>query len=1145
MSAHARSLLSHLHRLAAPSAAGTTLLARWSEQRDQQAFASLMARHGPMVLGVCRRLLGDVHEAEDVFQAVFLVLARRASRVRQPEALAGFLHTIAVRLARKARAEKQRRQRVETSSVVPEPVDPRPHPLDVLSGRELLAVLDEEIARLPERYRLPLVLCLLQGRTVEEAARQLDWSNGSLRGRLTRGRDRLRRRLVRRGLDLSVGAVALLSPIAVPEKLLADSLCHLNGSVPAAISALASGILPALKLRIIGLALVLLTAVGLGTVLSFLPFPIAEKAAPSTPAAPPAQAKDEPRRDRYGDPLPPGAIARLGTQRWRASGDVETLAFTPDGQTVLAVSPAGNPLADSPPPNGLCLFDVVSGKRIRYIRPPSTFFGRVALSADGKRLAAACMFWPDDDRRKDVVQILELPSGRKLREFDVKLYSDSLPWLGWSADGHLLAANLGKGEMLLHDLDTGRERRFPAKDLPGLDRDWVCNCVVGKNILAASDEKAAIHVWDLADGEKRYVLKSGGSVVRNLALSANGRWLASLAQDPAGSYCVRLWDTATGEAVHRIASEQKSMDGVIFSPDGKTLATVGWYEVCFWDVATGRTLGRAKGEGRHFGPAVAFSPDGKTLAGSERYSPAIYLWDVPSGTMKPQAQGHTNRPHPPSFSPDGKRVATSSGTIFIWDPETGEPRLRVHRSGGDPIRELGYCAFSADGRTLYSLFENQLIFFDAVSGRELHALKMEDSHQPKPPPLGLSLHLSDDRARLIAVSLLETRNHELLVSGWDTTTRKQLFRYRHPWIDFGYAFSADGRMLALSSHRTPKGHASGPMRLQDAETGELLLSFPALEGQTWPLAFSPDGRLLASINFNWERKDKKGDPAGATGRALHLWEMMTATEVLALPLEVPDQDRTAFSPDGRVLALTAPGGDLLLWDLRRGKKLRRFKGFDAQITSLGFSPDGRRLVSGLSDSTLLVWDVGTPPTAPVEKLGADGIAKAWIELGGVDARRAFRARGKLASAPEEAIALLKKQLHPEKAPDPKCLRRLLADLESEHFDTREKAQKDLEDLGDLAESALRQTLTNKPTLEVRRRVQALLERLRGPVTRPELLQSLRAVAVLEDIGTSEARRLLTELSKGAPEARLTREARESLRRLDLRNISAHNTQGGK
>ena len=110
-------------------------------------------------------------------------------------------------------------------------------------------------------------------------------------------------------------------------------------------------------------------------------------------------------------------------------------------------------------------------------------------------------------------------------------------------------------------------------------------------------------------------------------------------------------------------------------------------------------------------------------------------------------------------------------------------------------------------------------------------------------------------------------------------------------------------------------------------------------------------------------------------------------------------------------------------------------------------------------------------------------------------------------------------------------------MDSEQFSARGKAQNELANLGELAEPALRQTLANKPSLEVTRRVQALLERLRGPVTRPDLLQSLRAVAVLEDIGTPAARRVLEQLAKGAPEARLTREAKESLRCLDSRRSS--------
>lgn len=160
MSANTRTLLSYLRRIAAPAASDAVLLARWIEHHNEDAFAALMARHGPMVLGICRRLLGDGPDAEDVFQAVFVVLSRQASRLRQPEALAGFLHTVAVRLARKVRKSK-RRQRMRTNADMPEPIDPRPHSLDALSGRELLALIDEEMARLPEVYRLPLLLCLL------------------------------------------------------------------------------------------------------------------------------------------------------------------------------------------------------------------------------------------------------------------------------------------------------------------------------------------------------------------------------------------------------------------------------------------------------------------------------------------------------------------------------------------------------------------------------------------------------------------------------------------------------------------------------------------------------------------------------------------------------------------------------------------------------------------------------------------------------------------------------------------------------------------------------------------------------------------------------------------------------------------------
>jgi WD40 repeat protein len=213
---------------------------------------------------------------------------------------------------------------------------------------------------------------------------------------------------------------------------------------------------------------------------------------------------------------------------------------------------------------------------------------------------------------------------------------------------------------------------------------------------------------------------------------------------------------------------------------------------------------------------------------------------------------------------------------------------------------------------------------------------------------------------------------------------------------------------------------------------------------------------LISYNANWQTP-------GKPECSLRFWEVLTATELLTLPATYGN-DRAAFSPDGDLLAWSAPSTEIRLWDLRRGKELRRFKSFNAQVTSLAFSPDGRRLVSGLGDSTLLVWDVAAVrskdrPTV----LDAKGLQQAWDDLA-TDARKAFTARWTLAAAPDQAVFLLREHLKPALAADPQRLRRLLADLDSEQFAVREKARRELAALGELAEPALRQALADKPSL---------------------------------------------------------------------------------
>jgi RNA polymerase sigma factor (sigma-70 family) len=197
-----------------PGESDQELLDRFVHQHDEAAFVALLERHGPMVLGVCRRALQDEHLAEDVFQATFLVLARSAGSIRQRRSLSSWLHGVALRLSRKASAAATRATR-DADRLAPEPP---PGPAAEASWREVRQILDDELGRLPERYRLPLVLCHLEGRTREETAAELGCTLGRLKGLLERGRERLRARLIRRGLaPASVGALLLTeTALAVP-----------------------------------------------------------------------------------------------------------------------------------------------------------------------------------------------------------------------------------------------------------------------------------------------------------------------------------------------------------------------------------------------------------------------------------------------------------------------------------------------------------------------------------------------------------------------------------------------------------------------------------------------------------------------------------------------------------------------------------------------------------------------------------------------------------------------------------------------------------------------------------------------------------------------------------------------------------------
>jgi hypothetical protein len=231
---------------------------------------------------------------------------------------------------------------------------------------------------------------------------------------------------------------------------------------------------------------------------------------------------------------------------------------------------------------------------------------------------------------------------------------------------------------------------------------------------------------------------------------------------------------------------------------------------------------------------------------------------------------------------------------------------------------------------------------------------------------------------------------------------------------------------------------------------------------------------------------------------------------------------------------TAAEGAISLWEVVSGKQIRQLPGHRGNVHSLAFTPDGRALLSAGEDGVAVLWDAtgrGQALEPGQSRPSRKELEAAWEDLAGSDAGRADRAFWSLVDAPRQAVPLLRQRLRPASPVDRTRLARLLADLDSDSFPTREQATRDLAELGSLAEPGLRQRLTGRASPEVRRRIERLLMQGEEGVLTAGQLRGLRALQVLERIASTEARQLLESLGKGEPAAPLTREAKLALQRL--------------
>jgi WD40 repeat protein len=631
---------------------------------------------------------------------------------------------------------------------------------------------------------------------------------------------------------------------------------------------------------------------------------------PASGAEPPPK----PATDLYGDPLPPGAVARFGTLRWRHNITVNSVAVSPDGSLIASGGNSG----------GVYVWDAKTGLEVERFRGKPIRGESVTFSPDGKLLLTG-------DRKRGVEE-WEVSSGNLLHNgagkysecplfaaerednkalvlcrsgktilVDAKIVDRLVQFrkqekgygIDLSPDGKLAALAIDHGPVGLYDARTGEvlrklqvqergafgvmfspdSKRLAAWSGFGDLRVWdVSN---GKELLRLSEDddiytfspdgkaiviyrEGAIALVDVDTGKTVRRLEGSNRMVRELVYSADGRLLVAAG----GDHTVRLWDSETGKEALAFAGQPFIVRGLAFSPDGKSLATCSEYGgAIVWDVATGRP--RHQWSDFLYGVnAVAWSPDGAVLAagesgGHDNREVVIRLLDPQRGRLVREFPAHLNCIFTLSFSPDGKQLASVGwdARARIWDPATGQ---RLHQiRGGDYLNDA---RFSRDGKTLV-VDNGELEIYQTAGWRLLHRLEPEKGKQREVQRVGI------------------------LPDGKTVITREK-------WEQKGDDGRFDGTYQCALCYRS-------------VENGRLLRSVPLPESdQSWSgCLLSPDGDLFFETHQN--RNDS----------------------------------------------------DFRVRDAATGKVMGAYSGHTGTVSAWAFSPDGRRLATGSADTTVLLWDV--------------------------------------------------------------------------------------------------------------------------------------------------------------------------------------------
>lgn len=802
--------------------------------------------------------------------------------------------------------------------------------------------------------------------------------------------------------------------------------------------------------------------------------------------------------DSYGDPLPHGAVARLGSVRLRHA-EMKDFALAADGMSAVTVGSDGM----------VRHWNATTGPQTRAFRVPTDRLQFRPALFDGGRLLAM--------HREGKLAIWDVGAERELHSFPGT--QGFIDCIVVSPNGAIAAIGVDGCRLQVVSLRSGQSRTVELAKPPEAwgHRPFLRAAFSsdGKRLVAwGINWGTAVAVIDVAEADK-VIAKPGRASSADISPDGSRVAYCEMADDGKRRRALlRLLDVASGK-VEDLHSDELDPDGfcVAFRPDGKTLDCSGIDRGCRIDLTTGRA---SRGVARRV-DVLRYSADARVCAASD--GSQLVLWDVATGKKlldDPAYFGYNSL----AVSPDSRWLAVDAydapPTLQLWDLATG--RL-AHRfalpSNHWRFEDL---VFSPDGTTLSGCGEGGIIrSWDIVRGRANRPVFLWEKDDPGGPYH--DHRLSADGRRVAALVRADEEGDKRCLHVWDAASGRAIHRHNLNLKEQAIetqAWLPDGMRIAvkLAAH----------VAFVDVDTGRVGARIPAEEAQ----CFSVDGRMVAS----W-REEKTGQ-----GKVI-VWEVDSGGQIVADAKVGYRHNALALVRASRALVL-ADGNAVRVLDLATGKERGRLSlpdfgfGFAAKhsVDKLVALPDNRHVLTTLADGTALVWDLSAfAPSRLSEKHGEAELRAWWGELAGDDAARAFIAICKFAEAPaEEAVRFLRDRVRPVPAVTTQTIRAIMVELDNPRFAAREEAARRLRQMGPTILPVLRSPLPMQ-SAEARERLSKLEAELLKPVPPAETLQVLRALAVLELLGTSSARKLVEELAAGGEDAPETKSARSTLGRM--------------